>query len=47
MDELQMKNINENKTTGIGVRTTKERLRVFYGEEHEFIVESKKISALK
>ena len=42
MDELQIKNINENKTTGIGVRTTKERLRVFYGEEHEFIVESKK-----
>jgi len=42
MDELQIKNIIENKTTGIGVRTTKERLRVFYGEEYEFIVQSKK-----
>lgn len=42
MDESQVRNINENKTTGIGVRTTKERLRVFYGDEHEFVVESKK-----
>ncbi len=42
MDDLQVKNIIENKTTGIGVRTTKERLRMFYGEEYEFIVESKK-----
>jgi len=42
MEESQVRNINENKTTGIGVRTTKERLRVFYGDEHEFIVESKK-----
>lgn len=43
MEESQVRNINENKTTGIGVRTTKERLRVFYGDEHEFIVESKKM----
>ncbi|EKQ57840.1 sensor histidine kinase [Clostridium sp. Maddingley MBC34-26] len=42
MDESQVRNINENMTTGIGVRTTKERLRVFYGDEYEFIVESKK-----
>ena len=42
MDELQIKNIVDSKTTGIGVRTTKERLRVFYGEEYEFIVQSKK-----
>lgn len=42
MDESQIKNIIESNTTGIGVRTTKERLRVFYGDEHEFIVESKK-----
>ncbi|OOM73158.1 sensor histidine kinase [Clostridium sp. BL-8] len=42
MDESQINNIIENNTTGIGVRTTKERLRVFYGAEHEFIVESKK-----
>ncbi|AWK50187.1 sensor histidine kinase [Clostridium beijerinckii] len=42
MDDLQIKNIIENKTTGIGVRTTKERLRIFYGEEYEFIVKSKK-----
>jgi two-component system sensor histidine kinase YesM len=47
MDELQVKNIMENKTTGIGVRTTKERLRVFYGDEHEFIVESKKDKGTK
>ncbi|OOM15975.1 sensor histidine kinase [Clostridium saccharobutylicum] len=42
MDESQVRNITENRTTGIGVRATKERLRVFYGNEHEFIVESKK-----
>lgn len=42
MDESQVRNIIESKATGIGVRTTKERLRVFYGTEYEFIVESKK-----
>ena len=42
MDESQVKNIIESKTTGIGVRTTKERLRVFYGDDYEFVVESKK-----
>lgn len=42
MEETQVRNIIENKTTGIGVRTTKERLRVFYGDDHEFIVESEK-----
>lgn len=42
MDELQIRNIIDNKTTGVGVRTTKERLRIFYGEEYEFIVKSKK-----
>lgn len=42
MDESQVRNIIESKTTGIGVRTTKERLRVFYGDDYEFIVESKK-----
>jgi len=42
MDESQVRSIIESKTTGIGVRTTKERLRVFYGDDYEFIVESKK-----
>ena len=42
MDEAQVRNIIENKTIGIGVRTTKERLRVFYGADHEFMVESQK-----
>ncbi|GFZ33890.1 histidine kinase [Clostridium zeae] len=42
IDEEKLKNINENNTTGIGVRATKERLRVFYGEECKFIVTSKK-----
>lgn len=41
MDESQVKNIMKNKTTGIGVRTTKQRLRVFYGDDYEFAVESK------
>lgn len=47
MDESQVKNIIESKTTGIGVRTTKERLRVFYGHDYEFIVESKKDTGTK
>lgn len=42
MDEAQIKDITENKTLGVGVRATKERLKVFYGDECEFIVISKK-----
>ncbi|MBK1811107.1 histidine kinase [Clostridium sp. YIM B02505] len=42
IDEDKLKSINEGKTSGIGVRATKERLRVFYGEECKFSVTSEK-----
>lgn len=47
MDEMQLKKVMEGKTPGIGVRATKERVRIFYGEKSEFIVKSEKDEGTK
>lgn len=47
MDDLQIQSIMENKVSGIGVRATKERLKVFYGGKCEFIIVSEKNAGTK
>lgn len=37
----KIEDIYNNKGIGVGLRATKERLRIFYGDKYEFIVESK------
>ena len=41
IDEEKIRDIYNNKGIGVGLRATKERLRIFYGEKFKFIVESK------
>ncbi len=41
MEESKIKDIYINKGIGVGLRATKERLRIFYGDEFRFIIESK------
>ncbi|WP_195266500.1 histidine kinase [Clostridium sp. 1001275B_160808_H3] len=41
IDENKIKNIYDNEGIGVGLRATKERLRIFYGEKFKFVVESK------
>lgn len=47
MDEMQLKKVMEGEISGIGVRATKERLRIFYSEKSKFIVKSKKDEGTK
>ncbi|WP_242655161.1 sensor histidine kinase [Clostridium cellulovorans] len=42
IDESKIKELMDGRTSGIGVRATKERLRVFYGAKSEFIIKSEK-----
>ena len=41
IDKEKIRDIYNNKGIGVGLRVTKERLRIFYGEKFKFIVESK------
>lgn len=41
MEESKIEDIYKNKGIGVGLRATKERLRIFYGDKFKFIIESK------